>query len=279
MKLAALITAFTTLYACTYTGAYAQELIKTSQGAKPVEITADKTLEWDRNSKNFTANGNAKAKQGDTSVEADVLKARYRSTSQKSIDVRELEAIGNVVLTSKDSKAYGDRALYSLDTNLAVMTGGNLSMTAPNGTVTAQERFEYWTEEGRLEAIGDAEIHHKDEKGQTNTLKADHFTAFLTEDSNGKQALKTLEAKGNVVITTPAETLEGTYGIYDALKQTAEITGGVTITRGPNTLEGESASVDLKTGVSTLTGSGTADGQVRGVFYPETAPKEETASP
>lgn len=261
-------------YTPPYVQAYGQDLIRTSPGAEPVEITADSTLEWDRTGKIFTANGNAKARQGDMSVESDVLKARYRASGDKSIDIRELEAVGSVVLTSKDSKAYGDRALYSLDTALAVMTGDNLRLVAPNGSVTAKDRFEYWTNEGRLEAIGNAQIQHKDEKGQINTLKADHFTAYLAKDSSGKQALKTLEAKGNVVITTPSETLTGTIGVYDAVRQTAEITGSVTITRGPNTLEGEKASVDLKTGVSTLAGSGTSGGQVRGVFYPETAPKK-----
>lgn len=259
--------------------AYGQELIRKTPGAEPVEITADNTLEWDRTAKTFTANGHAKARQGTTSVESDVLKARYRSSSAKSLDVRELEAAGSVVLTDKDSKAYGERALYSLDTGLAVMTGNDLRLVAPNGTVSAQKRFEYWTNEGRLEAIGNAEINHKDEKGQITTLKADQFTAYLARDSAGKQALKTLEAKGNVVITTPSETLTGTYGVYDALQQTADITGGVTITRGPNTLEGEKASVDLKTGLSTLAGSGTADGQVRGLFYPDSAPPKPEKNP
>lgn len=253
--------------------AYAQDLISTSKGSEPLEITADNTLEWDRDNKLFTANGNAKARQGDTAVEGQKLQARYRSSSDKNIDIRELEAIGSVVLTSKDSKAYGDRALYSLDTGLAVMTGGDLRMVAPNGSVTARERFEYWTEEGRLEALGAAEIKHKDEKGQINTLQADHFTALMTKDAQGKQVLKTLEAKGNVVITTPTETLQGAFGLYNAQEETAEIMGGVTITRGANTLEGEKAAVNLKTGISTLTGSGTAGGQVRGVFYPETAKK------
>lgn len=273
MKITPLILACLMIGVHAYTPAYGQDLIQRSAGAEPIEITADSTLEWDRTGKFFTANGNAKARQGDTAVEAGRLVAKYRSSNAKSIDIRELEAIGSVVLTSDQSKAYGERALYSLDTGLAVMTGDALRMIAPNGSVTAEKRFEYWTNEGRLEAIGNAEIQHKDEKGQINTLQADHFTAFLTKDAQGKQVLKTLQAKGNVVITTPAETLKGAYGVYDALAQTADITGNVTITRGPNILEGEKAAVDLKTGVSKLIGSGTSGGQVRGVFYPESSPK------
>lgn len=263
----------------TYTHVQAQDLIRKSANAEPVEITADKALEWDRTAKTFTARVNAKAQQGDTSVQADSLVARYRSSDEKSIDVREVEAEGGVVLSSKDSKAYGDRALYSLDTGLAVMTGKDLKLVAPNGIVQAKERFEYWTAENRLEAVGAAKIQHTDEKGQINTLTADRFTALLTEDAQGKQVLKSLKAEGNVIITTPAETVKGAQGFYDALNQTAEITGSVTITRGPNILEGEQASVDLKTGVSTMTGSGTGGGQVRGVFYPDSAPDSKPKQP
>src|SRR5690606_2784393 len=95
-------------YSYTYTPAAAQELLKKSAGAEPVEITADRTLEWDRSNRVFTANGNAKARQGDTAVESDRLVAKYRSSHAKSIDIHELEAIGNVILISADSKAYGD---------------------------------------------------------------------------------------------------------------------------------------------------------------------------
>lgn len=265
------------LYASTYGHVQAQDLIQKSSNAAPVEITADNTLEWDRNAKTFTARGNAKAQQGDTAVEADLLTARYRSSSEKSIDVREVEATGGVVLTSRDSKAFGNRALYSLDTGLAVMTGGDLRLVAPNGMVKAKERFEYWTNENRLEAVGRAEIQHKNEKGQVNTLTADRFTALLAENAKGQQGLKSLEAEGNVIITTPDETVRGAYGFYDAQAQTVDITGGVTITRGPNILEGENAAVDLKTGLSKITGSGTSGGQVRGVFYPDTSPDKKAA--
>ncbi|HRQ60282.1 MAG TPA: ostA-like family protein, partial [Alphaproteobacteria bacterium] len=170
-------------------------------------------------------------------------------------------------------------ALYSLDTGLAVMTGGDLRLVAPNGMVKAKERFEYWTNENRLEAVGDAQIQHKNEKGQINTLTADRFTALLAENAQGQQGLKSLKAEGNVIITTPDETVRGAYGFYDAEAQTADITGGVTITRGPNTLQGEKARVDLKTGLSKLEGSGTSGGQVRGVFYPDSAPKKEGVTP
>jgi lipopolysaccharide export system protein LptA len=151
-------------------------------------------------------------------------------------------------------------------------------MTAPDQTVTARDKFEYWTAEGRFNAIGNAQIIRPKPGSGTDTLKADKITAILKENKEGKQVLHTLEAFGNVVITTPAETITGAYGIYKASTNKAELTGGVKILRGPNTLEGERASVDMNTNISTIfaaektTAPGAPDvqpgGRVRGIFYP-----------
>lgn len=257
------------LTALLLTGSHIHAAAQTQKNStNPLEITADNTLEWDRNNQIFTANGNARAKQGDMSVSADKLQATYKSSSAKNIDIRELEASGNVILISRESKAYGDHATYNLDSELAVLTGNNLRMTAPGQTVTAQDRFEYWVAKGKVHAIGNPVITQTNEKGETNTLKADKFTGTLKENAQGKTVFHTLEAQSNVIITTPTETLTGTYGIYNADTNTAEITGGVRLTRGPNILEGEKAQVDLNTNISRMIGSGSSSGRVRGVFYP-----------
>lgn len=247
---------------------------QTPAAEPPLEITADNTLEWDRGRQIFTAAGNAQARQDDMTVNADKLEARYKSSGEKNIDIRELTATGNVVLKSRENTAYGDKATYNLDSELAVLTGQNLRMTAPNQTVTANERFEYWVSQGKVHAIGNPVITQINEKGETNTLKADKFTATIRENGQGKRVFHTLEAQGNVIITTPAETLTGTYGIYNADTNTAEVTGGVRLTRGPNILTGEKAQVDLNTNVSRILGSGTPSGRVRGVFYPGSEKKE-----
>lgn len=236
----------------------------------PLEITADQTLEWKRDEKLFIANGNAVAKQGDAAVNADALTAHYKDNGAGGgMQIWQVTADRGVVITSKDSQAYGDAAIYDLDKDLAVMTGENLRMTSPGQTVTAQDRFEYWVTEGKLNAIGNARMERRNTKGETDTLAADTITAILKDNQEGQRVLDTLEATGNVVITTPTETIRGARGLYRAGTNMAELSGGVTIERGQNTLKGERAEVDMTTNTSRLFGG--EGKQVKGVFYPGSA--------
>ncbi len=254
--------------------ASAQELSSSSD--EPVEITADGSLEWNRNEKLFIARDNAKAKQGESSIAAAKLTAHYRDGQGGGMDIHRVEADSNVELSSKDSTAYGQRADYDLAKGVAIMTGDNLKMVSPNQTVTAKERFEYWVTDGKINAIGSARVDKKNAKGETDTLEADVISAILKDNAAGKRELHSLEADGNVVITTPAEKVTGKHGIYNAQTNKALLTGGVILHRGPNKLEGERAEVDLNTNTSQLFGGANmakTGGQVRGIFYPGTEKK------
>jgi len=240
----------------------------------PLEITADKSLEWDRNNKVFKAHENAIAEQGDVSIAADTLEAYYREEEGNSMALYKMLAIGNVKITSNDSVAYGDNAEYDIDNEKAVMTGKDLKMVSEDQTLTADENFEYYVTEGRLVANGDATIvRPKAEGSGKDTLKAQKISAFLKDNEDGKRVLEKMTAEGGVTITTPTETLTGNKGNYVASRNIAEITGDVTIQRGPNKLQGERATVNLTTNVSRMYGSagnGSAVKRVRGVFYPGT---------
>ncbi|MGB4057735.1 MAG: LptA/OstA family protein, partial [Alphaproteobacteria bacterium] len=229
-------------------------LAQTTNSSQPLEITADGSLEWNRNEKLFIARNNALAKQGDTAIKAETLTAHYRDGEKGGMDIHHVNADGKVELRSKDSLATGQKADYDLDKAFAVMTGDNLKMTSPDQTVTAQDRFEYHVNEGKLLAIGGAKAIRKNIKGETNTLEADTISAILKDDAKGQRKLETLEAIGNVTITTPTEKVMGQRGIYHAATNKATMTGGVTLHRGPNILQGERAEVDMTTNTSQLFG-------------------------
>ncbi len=245
---------------------------------QPIEITADGSLEWNRNEKLFIARNNALAKQGDTSVKASTLTAHYRDGAGGGMDIHQFEAVNNVELKSKDSTAYGQKADYDLDKGFAIMTGDNLKMVSPDRVVTAKDRFEYWVTEGKLNAIGDARADTKNSKGETNTLEADTISAILRDNAQGKRELHSLEATNNVVITTPTEKVTGQHGVYNAQTNKAVLTGGVILHRGPNILEGDRAEVDMNTNTSQLFGGPNmpnTGGQVRGIFYPGSEKKAQ----
>lgn len=256
--------------------AQAQSEIKPSSN-EPIEITADGSLEWNRNEKIFMARDNALAKQGDTSIKAETLTAHYRDGAGGGMDIHQVQAEQNVELKSKDSTAYGQKADYDLDKGVAIMTGDNLKMVSPDQTVTANERFEYWITEGKLNAIGNARAERKNEQGETSILEADTLSAILKDNAQGKRELESLEAINNVVITTLTEKVTGQKGFYNAKTNKATLSGGVVLHRGPNMLEGDRAEVDLNTNTSQLFGGPAmtaTGGQVRGVFYPGTQKTE-----
>lgn len=245
--------------------------IGSADNGKPIEITARTSLEWLREKKQYIARDDVKVQQGDMAITADLLEADYRETKGSDFDIYRLTATGNVHLTSADSTAQGDKAVYEVDKGVATLTGKNLKLTSPEQTVTARDRFEYFANEGRLNAVGDARA----VRGE-DIITAEKISAIFKEDpKTGSRELSRLEAVGDVVITTPAEKLRGERGSYDARTTIARLDGNVKIERGPNQLEGNSADVNMTTNVSRMHGAGqdgkaSDGGRVRGVFYPGT---------
>jgi lipopolysaccharide export system protein LptA len=238
---------------------------------KPLEITADQTLEWHRTDLKYIARGNVVAKQGDVEIHADVLTADYRETASSSSDIYRLTADGNVVINSQGSMATGQNAVYDVATGKAIMTGSNLRLTSPDQDVTARDSFEYFVADGRLTAAGDVIV----TRPGGDKLRADRASAVFVQDAKGQRQLKELTADGNVVITTATEILRGARGRYEAGSDTAALEGNVRIERGPNILEGDRAEVNLTTNISRMVGAPGSTGRVRGVFYPGSEQKPQ----
>jgi lipopolysaccharide export system protein LptA len=233
---------------------------------QPLEITADDSLEWHRNELYFKARKNVKAVQGTTTLYSDVLLAQYREGATSSMEIYNIQADGSVKIVSAQSEAYGDKAIYKVDKGYAVMTGKRLRIVSDGQTVTARDKFEYWVNGGKLIATGNAIAVREGDR-----IVADKMIALFME-AKGKRTLKSLEAVGHVVITTPEEELKGDRATYDAKTTKAVLYDNVLITRGPNVLEGTKAELDTTTNVSKIFGGitqgGEGSGRVRGVFYP-----------
>jgi lipopolysaccharide export system protein LptA len=237
---------------------------------QPLEITADSTLEWNRDAHQYVARKNAKAVQGNFSVSADTLTADYAEEGNGTA-ITHLTAEGNVLITSGTSQVTGDKAVYDVAGGLAVITGDNLKLQGDGLNVTAKEKFEYHANEGKLVAFGRPLVTYNQD-----TLEANQVTAWIdTQGTQKKSAnqpaggdLKRAEATGNVVIKTATETATGDRATYDAKTSQAELIGHATIQRDQNTLHGERAQIDLTTGLSRMLGGDGKDTRVKGVFYP-----------
>ena len=268
--------------------ALAQGVSVDSTSDAPIEIVARDGIEWNRETREYIARGDARATQGETTVEADTLTAFYRQAEGRT-EVFRYEAKGNVRIYTPTHRALGDRAVYDIDTGALVLTGQGLKLTTPAEVITARDGLEYWEHRNVAVARGDAQVAAEDGRRMKAELLTAHFAgssaagqgavagaARSNAGSNDQPAensrrLQRVEGFGDVHISTPTEIVVGDRGVYDAQTGIAILAGNVRITRGQNQLVGDYAEVNTNTGVSRLLSEPAQDGKgrVRGLFIPE----------
>ncbi len=120
-------------------------------------------------------------------------------------------------------------------------------------------------------------------------LRADRLLVHYARNSGDGQAggggsqggadpannsIRMIEAFGRVVITSPAESAQGSQGVYDVVAGTMQLTGNVILTRGENVIRGDRLDMDLNTGLSKVSG-GKKSERVRALFAPENKPESK----
>lgn len=85
-------------------------------------ITADKSLEYWDAERVVVARGGATATEGNRRVEADVLTGYLRKTGRA--ELYQVEAEGNVVLTTPEEVVRAAKVVYNLDKEFATLSGG-----------------------------------------------------------------------------------------------------------------------------------------------------------
>jgi lipopolysaccharide export system protein LptA len=264
---------------------------------RPIEISADRGIEWHQDEHVYIARGNAAAKRGTTEVRADTLTAHYRPSKGTGgeTEIYRLEADGHVSIKGERQTVVGDRAVYDVDQQIGVVTGKELKMTTATDLVTARDSLEWYDQKQIAVARGDA-VAVRDVK----RVRADVLTAHMTKDKPQRNAgtpakavpaaaqtkprspagplgaadessrISRLDAQGHVVVSTETDVGQSDFGVYNAESGIATLLGNVTITRGPNTIRGQYAVMDLNNNISRMMPapavSGTAPTRVEGLF-------------
>jgi len=261
----------------------------------PIEITASNGIEWDRDAQRYIANGDAVARQGDTTVRGDRLVAWYRPAATGGTEIFRYEAIGNVKFQTPTQTVEGDRGVYDVTSEVVVVTGKALRLTTPTDTLTARDTLEYWSAREIAVARGNAMVVSADRRMTADVMTA-HFTQAQparpapppparnaraparnapapAASTGGDQRLSRIEAFGNVHVSTPTEIARGDRGIYNMQTGIAQLAGNVRLTRGDNQMAGDFAEVNTNTGISRLLArpSEGGDGRVRGLLTPQQA--------
>ena len=100
-------------------------------------------------------------------------------------------------------------------------------------------------------------------------LTADMLTVYYreVEADDGNLGVSRIDAEGDVVVSSPQETAKGKRGVYDVEEGRIDLAGGVVLNQGNNIVEGEALTMDLVSGVSRISGTGSS--RVHGLFVPE----------
>jgi lipopolysaccharide export system protein LptA len=104
-------------------------------------------------------------------------------------------------------------------------------------------------------------VYYDQETGVTGSHKA------AQPGPGGKQQIRRLEAKGDVVVTQKDQKATGDAGIFDMKTNTVTLIGNVLMTQGQNVLRGDKLVVDLTSGVSRVESG--KSGMVKGLLWPQ----------
>jgi lipopolysaccharide export system protein LptA len=96
-------------------------------------VTARDSLEYWEERKVAVARGNAVAVRGDRHVEGDVLTAQFRDEPNGKSQMQTLTADGHVTVITKGDVSRGDRAVYDVARDIAIITG-HVKITRADGT-------------------------------------------------------------------------------------------------------------------------------------------------
>ena len=106
-----------------------------SEARKPIEIIAD-SMHWNKQLGQAIATGNAKAIQGQTTIQANIIIAVLNKDNSQQIT--ELHATGNVMFLKDKQIATGDKAKYYLKQDKVIITG-NVKLKRDNDIIRGEK--------------------------------------------------------------------------------------------------------------------------------------------
>ena len=152
-----------------------------------IEISAGKTLEWHQQDKQYIAQGTVEVKQGDVSIYAETLVADYKDEEggdeKGGVKIYQMTATENVRIQNLENTATAQKAVYTVETGLAILTGDNLTLTTPEQKITATEKLEYNTITGLAKAVGNATLTQGKDRLIAQTLTAKLHKRYLWQTS------------------------------------------------------------------------------------------------
>ena len=228
-------------------------------GGGRLVIEAEDGLEWQRRDLRFIASGGAVAAQGDTTLRAERIEARYRE-SDEDVVITRIEGVGGVELSRDGITARAERIDYDLLADRAVLSGGASTITTEGESITATEKIDY--DRGKREILAEGQVVVA--IGDGRLLMADSVLATVNE---AEDDFTFVHARGGAEVVARGPDGERR-AIADEIEYTRDedlvvLTGAVEIFDGGSSITGERAEIDLAKGTSRMT---SRSGRVGGAF-------------
>ena len=226
-----------------------------------INIKADDQVEWHQKENKMIAKGNATATKNDMSIKANELIGHYENINGKN-SIKTMHAVGNVILESEQTTAYGNTMDYDLKQDEAILKGSPAQIKTDSEIISAHDYIIYYPGKEKAIAHGNIEITDKEK----NKIYSDNLNAFFKKNAQNKLEIDKVDINNNVKIITKDTTVTAKRGTYLPQTGVIHLYENVVITQqGGNILRGEHAESNLNTGISKLI-SGTKGGRVTGVF-------------
>ena len=228
--------------------------------SNPVSVEASVSLEWDQNKGLYIAIGDAVLEQGDKSLKADEIIARY-DPSLEGRDLTDVSAKGSVVFVDGDTVARGAKLDYRIADETYDLFGPGAIVTSPRGIMTAAGSIIYNASDIKnKQVIAFGAASYKDDNGRV--VEGERVIASLDE----KGSIETVNAEGHAKVVTPkgivatADRLD-----YIAAADRADLFGHVEIIDRDNIMRGTRAEVEFDKEISRLLSDSTGK-RVTGVL-------------
>lgn len=135
---------------------------------KPVEITSERMRSLD-GGKKIIFSGNVIATWGELTINSDILEI-YNSKETKS-QTDEIVAIGNVIITKKNKRAKGDRAVYLDKLQKIILTGKPYATAWEDKNIIEGKEMIFLLEQDRFVVNQRVRMKLFPQKKQTQTQK------------------------------------------------------------------------------------------------------------
>ncbi len=234
-----------------------------SENKQNIYITSENGLIINQADKTVTALKNVDVYQDKSHLESQTLILDYIKSPQSKTQVRRITARDQVIATLSGQKATGNELIvYRASDEIAAVLSGVSAYRQQNILSVGQ----------LIELSGKAVLTDKE-----NTIRADKIYALYNADAS---EMKQVYAIGNMSATNGVQRITGNYGIYTPETKIVSVHEKVSLHEKESVLTGEYATLNLKTGISSLSApkEGKTGGRVRGQIIPndfETDKKSE----